>query len=68
MSVRAVYRKLLVLEASDAGKLQSLEEFERSAAAGGDVSHLIGIAESLNCCCGVAAADDGDRAGLCSCP
>ena len=59
--------KLLIFQASDTRKLQTLEELERCAAAGGDVSHLVCVAELLNSCCGVAAADDGDSAGLCYC-
>ena len=54
------------VKARNAGKLETLEEFERCAAAGGNVGHLVCVAESFNSCCGVAAADDGDSTGLCN--
>ena len=49
------------------GSIHALEELQRSAAAGGDVGHLIGKAQLLNSSCGVAAADDGDSIAVCEC-
>ena len=36
------------MQAGDARQLQTLEELERSAAAGGDVGHLVCKAQLLN--------------------
>ena len=58
---------LLVLQACDARQLQTLEELQRSAAAGRDVGHLISKAQLLNSSCGVAAADDGNSLALSDC-
>ena len=55
---------LLILQASDTGQLQALEELKGCAAAGGDVGDGICKAQLLASCCGVAAADDGDRLGV----
>ena len=54
----------LFVEAGDAGKHFALKELERGAAAGGDVCHPVGVAELFDRRGGVAAADDGDGAGL----
>src|SRR5699024_1803232 len=56
-------RILLVLQAGDARQFQALEELERTAAAGGDVGHLVRKAQLLNRSRRVAAADERDRAG-----
>ena len=52
---------VFVIQACDARQDLALEEFEGSAAARGDVRHLIGKAEVLHRSRGVAAADDRNR-------
>src|SRR5699024_226880 len=43
----------------------SFEEFEGSAAARGDMCHLVTVAELVYSCCGVAAANDCDSVCIC---
>ena len=38
-------KRLLILQAGDAGQLQAFQELQGSAAAGGDVGDLVGIAQ-----------------------
>ena len=47
-------KKLFLVEAGDAGKLFALEEFKGSAAAGGDVGHLVAEAEIVDSRSGIA--------------
>ncbi len=44
-------RSLFVEQAGNAGELLAFEEFEGRAASGGDVGHLVAIAELFYCCC-----------------
>ena len=59
-----LYRFLRVEQAGHAGQLLALHELQGGAAAGGDVAHLVGVAQLLDGSRAVAAADDGDGAGL----
>ena len=59
---------LFIQQAGYAGQLFALQEFQAGAAAGGDVGHLVGIAQLLHGGRGVAAADDGDGVRLCTEP
>ena len=58
----ALFCALFVVERGDARQLQSFQELQRSAAAGGDVGHLVGKAELGDSSHAVAAADDRDGA------
>ena len=55
---------LLILQAGNAGQLQAFQEFQGSAAAGGDVGDLVCEAQLLAGSRGVAAADDGHCVGI----
>ena len=57
-------KKSGLLDNGDAGQLLALQILQRGAAAGGDMGHLVGIAQLLYCGRGVAAADDGDGVRL----
>ena len=48
--------KLCVLDDGDAGQLLALQILQRSAAAGGDVGHLVAQTHLLHSCCAVAEA------------
>src|SRR5699024_583202 len=50
---------LLIVSCCYAGQFLAFEEFQRSAAACGNVAHLIAESKLVNCSCGVAAADNG---------
>ena len=52
-------RILLILQAGNAGQFQAFQEFQGSAAAGGDVGDAVSKAQLLAGCCGVAAANNG---------
>ena len=54
-----LYLLLLIVQTSDTGEYLAFEQFKRSAAAGGDVAHLVGKTELLDGCRGIAAADNG---------
>ncbi len=60
-----VVYKLLVSNYVDTGKNLAFEVFERSAAACGDVGHLISEAELDNSRRAVAAADDSSSVSFC---
>ena len=62
--VMSAYKLFFIVQARDAGEHFAFKEFEGSAAAGGDVGHLIGKAELLRGRRAVAAADDGRRLAL----
>ncbi len=47
-------------------QLKALQELEGSAAARGDMGHLVREAKLLNRSSGIAAADDGDCAAVCN--
>ena len=53
-----------VQQAGNTGQLLAFHELQGGAAAGGDVSHLVGVAQLLHSGCAVTAADDGDGVGL----
>src|SRR5208337_2480131 len=52
--------RLLVAQGFHSGQLLTLEEFQRSAAPGGDVRDLVGHPGSFHCGDTVATTDDGD--------
>ena len=56
--VQKAPQRLCIQQASHAGQLLAFHELQRSAAAGRDVGHLVGIAQLLNSGCAVAAAFD----------
>ena len=56
--------KLCVLDDCDARQFLALQILQRSAAAGGDVGHLVAQTHLLHSCCAVAAADDGGSIAL----
>ena len=56
--------KLLIQKAGYARQLLALQELQGRAAAGGDMGHLVGIAQLGHSRRAVAAADDGDGVGL----
>ena len=55
---------LFIIKCGNAGKLLTLKEFKRSAAACGNMGHLIAVAECINGCRRVAAAYNGYGVGL----
>ena len=52
------FRGLLIQQARDARQLLTFQELQRSAAAGGNMRHLIGKAELFDRSGRVSAADD----------
>ena len=49
---------LLVVSCCYARKLFAFQELQGSSATCGDMSHLVTKSKCVNCCCGIAAADD----------
>src|SRR5699024_4431633 len=55
---------LLVVRCSHTRELLAFQEFQGSAAAGGNMAHLVSIAHLVNCSSGISAANDRDGVGL----